>query len=198
MSALRLTVRWLAAAVAGRIVSGDPEQEIGNIVPPQDAFIFVDEGQGDVAQLVAPCRCIPFLEEDGSYSGVPADDEVAIREATGRMLRSVGYRVRAFESADQALEHLLAPDAVLGYHTALEAHGYGQSVYERLFFLTQHKVKAATFRGRVFVILALVTFAVACIRIIRINTLVMKKRWLTPWLRPWAASPSWRPPLQPP
>ena len=45
----------------------------------------------------------------------------------------------------------MAPDAVLGYHTALEAHGYAQSVYERLFFLTQHKVKALTFRGRVFV-----------------------------------------------
>ena len=32
MSALRLTVGWLAAAVAGRIVSGDPEQVVGNIV----------------------------------------------------------------------------------------------------------------------------------------------------------------------
>ncbi len=32
MSALRLTVGWLAAAVAGRIVSGDPEQAIGNVV----------------------------------------------------------------------------------------------------------------------------------------------------------------------
>jgi predicted transcriptional regulator of viral defense system len=40
---------------------------------------------------------------------------------------------------------------VLAYHTALEAHGYAQSVFERLFFLTQHKVKAVTFRGRGFV-----------------------------------------------
>ncbi len=45
----------------------------------------------------------------------------------------------------------LAPDAVLAYHTALEAHGYAQSVFERLFFLTQHKVKPVTFRGRAFV-----------------------------------------------
>ena len=45
----------------------------------------------------------------------------------------------------------LAPDAVLGYHTALEAHGYAQSLYERLLFLTQHKVKTVTFRGRAFV-----------------------------------------------
>ena len=32
MSALRLTVGWLAAAVAGRIASGDPEQLVGGIV----------------------------------------------------------------------------------------------------------------------------------------------------------------------
>ena len=32
MSALRLTVGWLAAAVAGRIASGDPEQVVGGIV----------------------------------------------------------------------------------------------------------------------------------------------------------------------
>ncbi|MGH9316311.1 MAG: type IV toxin-antitoxin system AbiEi family antitoxin domain-containing protein [Thermoanaerobaculia bacterium] len=44
----------------------------------------------------------------------------------------------------------LAPDAVLGYHTALEAHGYAQSVYERLYFLTRRKTKPLTFRGRRF------------------------------------------------
>lgn len=44
----------------------------------------------------------------------------------------------------------LAPDAVLGYHTALEAHGYAQSVYERLFFLTERKSKPVMFRGRLF------------------------------------------------
>jgi UDP-N-acetylmuramoyl-tripeptide--D-alanyl-D-alanine ligase len=32
MSALLMTVGWLAAAVAGRIVSGDPDQVVGNIV----------------------------------------------------------------------------------------------------------------------------------------------------------------------
>jgi predicted transcriptional regulator of viral defense system len=45
----------------------------------------------------------------------------------------------------------VAPDAVLAYHTALEAHGYAQSVFERLFFLTHRKVKPVTFRGRAFV-----------------------------------------------
>ncbi len=60
MSALRLTVGWLAAAVAGRIVSGDPEQVVGNVVtdsrslqagdffvalrgPRFDGHAFVDE-----------------------------------------------------------------------------------------------------------------------------------------------------------
>jgi len=32
VNTLRLTVGWLAAAVAGRIVSGDPEQVVGNVV----------------------------------------------------------------------------------------------------------------------------------------------------------------------
>ena len=60
MSTLRLTVGWLAAAVAGRIVSGDPEQMVGNVVtdsrslqagdffvalrgPRFDGHAFVDE-----------------------------------------------------------------------------------------------------------------------------------------------------------
>jgi predicted transcriptional regulator of viral defense system len=45
----------------------------------------------------------------------------------------------------------LAPDAVLAYHTALEAHGYAQSLFERLFFLTTTKAKAVRFRDRQFV-----------------------------------------------
>ncbi|MBI2491341.1 MAG: transcriptional regulator [Candidatus Rokubacteria bacterium] len=75
----------------------------------------------------------------------------------GRVKRGVFFTARPGEAvAKSPVDFLLvasrlAPDAVLGYHTALEAHGYAQSVYERLFFLTQHKVKAVTFRGRVFV-----------------------------------------------
>ena len=45
----------------------------------------------------------------------------------------------------------MAPDAVLAYHTALEAHGYAQSLFERLFFLTTTKAKPARFRDRQFV-----------------------------------------------
>jgi predicted transcriptional regulator of viral defense system len=45
----------------------------------------------------------------------------------------------------------LTPDAVLAYHTALEAHGYAQSLFERLYFLTRSKPKPLQFRGRTFV-----------------------------------------------
>ena len=74
----------------------------------------------------------------------------------GRVKRGVFFTVRPGEAvANSPVDFLLvasrlAPDAVLAYHTALEAHGYAQSVFERLFFLTQHKVKTVTFRGRAF------------------------------------------------
>jgi predicted transcriptional regulator of viral defense system len=74
-----------------------------------------------------------------------------------RVKRGVFFAVRPGDAVASAPVDLLlvasrlAPDAVLAYHTALEAHGYAQSVFERLFFLTQHKVKAVTFRGRAFV-----------------------------------------------
>ena len=75
----------------------------------------------------------------------------------GHVKRGVFFTVRPGEAvASSPVDFLLvasrlAPDAVLAYHTALEAHGYAQSVFERLFFLTQRKVKTVTFRGRVFV-----------------------------------------------
>lgn len=75
----------------------------------------------------------------------------------GRVKRGVFFTGRPGEAvASTPVDFLLvasrlAPDAVLAYHTALEAHGYAQSVFERLFFLTQHKVKTVTFRGRAFV-----------------------------------------------
>ena len=74
----------------------------------------------------------------------------------GRVKRGVFFAAGPGEmAANSPVDFLLVasrltPDAVLGYHTALEAHGYAQSVYERLFFLTEHKAKAVTFRGRVF------------------------------------------------
>jgi UDP-N-acetylmuramyl pentapeptide synthase len=71
VSALRLTVGWLAAAVGGRIVSGDPEQVVGRITTDSrslqagdfcvalrgsrfDGHAFVDEaiGRGAVGAIV--------------------------------------------------------------------------------------------------------------------------------------------------
>jgi predicted transcriptional regulator of viral defense system len=50
-----------------------------------------------------------------------------------------------------ALASRMAPDAAVAYHTALEAHGYAQSVFERLTFVTWTKTKPTSFQGRRFV-----------------------------------------------
>jgi len=63
-------------------------QEIIKVVPANDAFILVDDGSQEAGSLVAPRRCIPFLEKDGSYWGRPADDRTAIQELN--RLRSCG------------------------------------------------------------------------------------------------------------
>ena len=47
-----------------------------------------------------------------------------------------------------ALTSRMAPDAAVGYHTALEAHGVAQSVFERFTYLTWTKAKPTTFMGR--------------------------------------------------
>lgn len=47
-----------------------------------------------------------------------------------------------------ALASRMAPDAAVAYHTALEAHGVAQSVFERLTFATWTKAKRASFLGR--------------------------------------------------
>ena len=50
-----------------------------------------------------------------------------------------------------ALASRLAPDAVLAYHTALEAHGRAQSVFERLYFATWTKAGPIRFQGHHYV-----------------------------------------------
>jgi len=45
----------------------------------------------------------------------------------------------------------MAPDAAVAYHTALEAHGFAQSILERLTFVTWTKTKPSSFQGRRFV-----------------------------------------------
>lgn len=50
-----------------------------------------------------------------------------------------------------ALASRMAPDAAVAYHTALEAHGHAQSVFEKLTFVTWTKTKPSCFQGRWFV-----------------------------------------------
>lgn len=75
----------------------------------------------------------------------------------GRVKRGVFFVARPGETAAKSpvdfllVASRLAPDAVLAYHSALEAHGYAQSVSERLSFLTRTKAKLVVFRGREFV-----------------------------------------------
>ena len=45
----------------------------------------------------------------------------------------------------------MAPDAAVAYHTALESHGYAQSLFERLTFVTWTKAKPTAFQGRLFI-----------------------------------------------
>ncbi len=71
----------------------DVTQEIAKLVPPQDAFILVDEGRLEAARLVAPRRCIPFLEKDGHYWGKPTDDEAAISEVTRLRLSGANFMI---------------------------------------------------------------------------------------------------------
>lgn len=50
-----------------------------------------------------------------------------------------------------ALASRMAPDAVVAYHTALEAQGLAQSLFERLTFVTWTKTRPTSFEGRRFV-----------------------------------------------
>jgi predicted transcriptional regulator of viral defense system len=44
----------------------------------------------------------------------------------------------------------MAPDAAVAYHTALEVHGYAQSIFERFTFVTWTRTKPTNFLGRRF------------------------------------------------
>ncbi len=76
----------------------------------------------------------------------------------GRVLRvKNGVYVRAFSPDANggsaapdfiALASRMAPDAVVSYHTALEAHGFAQSLFDHLTFATWTGVKPVEFMGR--------------------------------------------------
>jgi hypothetical protein len=62
--------RWLEEAF----------REIQETVPDGEALILVDEERWAGANGLSGRRRIPFLERDGEYWGLPADDATAVRE----------------------------------------------------------------------------------------------------------------------
>jgi len=101
-----------------------------------------------------------FLRRRGVSSARTAESHLLRylgSERIGRVKRGVYFAAGPGETVKRAsLDFLLVasrltPDAVLAYHSALEAHGYAQSLFERLFFLTASKAKPVAFRGRRFV-----------------------------------------------
>jgi predicted transcriptional regulator of viral defense system len=73
-----------------------------------------------------------------------------------RVKRGVFVRREAGTGGSAALDLIalasrMAPDAAVAYHTALEAHGTAQSLFERLTFVSWTKARPMTFRGRQFV-----------------------------------------------
>ncbi len=69
-------------------------KEITELIPPNGAFILVDDNQWRTDEIVSSRRRIPFLEKDGQYWGAPPDDETAIREL--ERLRQSGANFMVF------------------------------------------------------------------------------------------------------
>lgn len=72
-------------------------QEITEIIPMDATFILAGEVSPETCSLVAPRRCIPFLEKDGAYWGNPSDDAAAIGEL--ERLRETGASFIVFVSS---------------------------------------------------------------------------------------------------
>lgn len=116
MSELRLTVGWLAAAVAGRIASGDPEQVVGNLVtdsrtlqagdffialrgPRFDGSEFVEEAlrRGAMGALVRGGRAFTARQiGEAGREAPPYAAEIAIVEVrdTTVALQDLAHAVR--------------------------------------------------------------------------------------------------------
>jgi hypothetical protein len=69
--------------------------EITALVAPDGAFVLVDE-RWLAPEMLPGRRVIPFLERDGQYWGLPADDETAIRELERLRRAGAGHIVFAW------------------------------------------------------------------------------------------------------
>jgi hypothetical protein len=72
-------VTFLSSEAARQHLLDLTRQELAALIPPQEAFILVD--QETLREEIAVGRpAIPFLERDGQYWGLPPDDSTAICE----------------------------------------------------------------------------------------------------------------------
>jgi polysaccharide pyruvyl transferase WcaK-like protein/SAM-dependent methyltransferase len=69
----------IVARVKAASTAPSPAGQVAELVPPGCSFILVDEMQW-ADEVFADRRPIPFLEKDGQYWGLPADDATAIQE----------------------------------------------------------------------------------------------------------------------
>lgn len=72
-------------------------EDIASVVPDGATIVLVDEaqfGSRTLATALAGRTILPFIEHDGVYWGLPADDEHAINEL--RRMRTMGATVLAF------------------------------------------------------------------------------------------------------
>jgi glycosyltransferase involved in cell wall biosynthesis len=93
---------------------GDAIDVIRETIPPECAFILVDDDQWGVQDTLAQRRCLPFLERNGRYWGPPADDQMAIEELRRQRRAGADFLVFAWP-AFWWLEHYRA------FHRELEA-----------------------------------------------------------------------------
>jgi len=73
-------------------------QEITELIPTEAVFILAGEVSPEASALVAPRRCIPFLEKGGAYWGNRLIDAAAIREL--ERLRETGAGFCRFRFVD--------------------------------------------------------------------------------------------------
>jgi SAM-dependent methyltransferase len=72
-------------------------QESCAIIPPEESFVLVDDGEYGVEAI--PGRSgVPFLEHDGIYWGEPADDDEAVRELERLRESGSGFLIFAWVS----------------------------------------------------------------------------------------------------
>jgi UDP-N-acetylmuramoyl-tripeptide--D-alanyl-D-alanine ligase len=100
VSALVMTVGWLAAAVAGRIVAGDPDQAVGNIVTDSRAL---EAGDFFIALRGARFDAHTFLAEAFARGAIGAIVEKAETNVEDRAIVEVGDTTRALQDLAHAV-----------------------------------------------------------------------------------------------